>query len=325
MHMPRFWKNSSGVATLLQPMAALYQWGAQARQSLSNTYHSVLPVMCVGNVVAGGAGKTPTVLMLAEMLKDLGVTPHILSRGYGGSLRGPLAVDTALHSACEVGDEPLLLARAAPIWIARDRRAGLQALEQAGASCVLMDDGLQNPSIAKTMSLLVVDGGYGMGNGRCLPAGPLREPWENALARVAAVLIIGDDLHGVSQRASGVPVLKGTLAPSSEMPELAGQRWMAFAGIGRPAKFFETLVAQGADIVASVSFPDHHPYCETELQSLAAQAENIGARLITTEKDAVRLPSVWREQVAVLPVRLVLEQTAQDWLRASLKEWSAAE
>lgn len=307
---------------MLQPLAALYQWGAKTRAVLTNPYHSSLPVICIGNAVAGGAGKTPTALMLAEMLQNLGGTPHILSRGYGGSLRGPVPVNASVHSAAEVGDEPLLLSRAAPTWIARDRRVGLKALEQAGATCVLMDDGLQNPSISKTASLLVVDGGYGIGNGRCLPAGPLRESWETARARAAAILIIGEDLHGMAQRVAGLPVLHGALTPIPGGTHLAGERWLAFAGIGRPAKFFDTVTAQGGQMIASKAFPDHHPYKESELRMLAAQAEKSGARLITTEKDAIRLPAAWRTRVSVLSVRLTLESSSQVWLEERLREWS---
>jgi tetraacyldisaccharide 4'-kinase len=323
MRAPAFWQTSGALAQLLQPLASLLQLFTCGRTARAIPYRARVPVLCVGNAIAGGAGKTPTVALLATMLAEQGITPHILSRGYGGTLAGPLAVDPQHHTAAQVGDEPLLLARQAPVWISRARAAGLRALEAAGASAILMDDGLQNPHVAPSAALLVVDGGYGIGNGRCLPAGPLREPWPQALARAQAVLIIGEDRTGIAARCGSVPVLYGHLQPETTGLPVADQAWLAFAGIGRPQKFFETLAAHHFSLADCIAFADHHPYLERELRDLAMQAERYKARLITTEKDAVRLPAAWRARVAVLPVRLVLQPESQRWVRHWLASWSA--
>ncbi len=220
---PEFWAQPGLVPSLLAPLATLYAAGAAARAMFASPFRAPVPVLCIGNLVAGGAGKTPIVLSLAELLRRQGRHPHIVSRGYGGRLAGPIAVDPAGHRAADVGDEPLLLARAAPCWVARDRVAGAKAAVAAGADLVLLDDGFQNPSLAKDLSLVVVDGAYGFGNRQVMPAGPLREPIEVGLARAGAVVIIGaDESHAEAALARRLPVLHAALAPLTGAAEAQG-------------------------------------------------------------------------------------------------------
>ena len=264
-------------------------------------------MVCVGNLVAGGAGKTPVALALSAWLLEHGVPVHVVTRGYGGQLRGPVRVDPNRHDALAVGDEALLLAARAPCWVARDRAAGVRAAVAAGAGAILLDDGFQNPTVAKTLGLIVVDAGYGFGNGRVIPAGPLRENLRRGLGRADAVVLIageGDAIGAEQLRPGlGVPVLSAVLAPLRG-ERLAGSRLLAFAGIGRPEKFFATLRALGAVLVGTRAFPDHHPFRVAELEGLRRDAERSGARLITTAKDIVRVPSAQRAGIEVLEVEI---------------------
>lgn len=264
-------------------------------------------MLCVGNLVAGGAGKTPVALSLARIMTDAGKQPHILSRGYGGSLAGPLRVDPERHSAADVGDEPLLLAKAAPVWIGSDRAASARAAIAAGARMLLLDDGFQNPTLHQDLALLVIDGTYGLGNGRVMPAGPLREPAAAGLARAQAIVLMGADKNGLAL--AGKIVLKAKLVPC-HADDLVGKKVVAFAGIGRPEKFFATLQDMGAVLAATHAFADHHLYRETELGRLAAEAGDQGAALVTTEKDLVRLTPPWRQRIRALAVDIVWEDRA---------------
>lgn len=306
---PEFWSRPGLASDLLQPLAWGHAAAGAARHVLARPWHAPVPVICIGNLVAGGAGKTPVALSLAKWFAARGIMPHLLSRGYGGRLAGPLAVDPARHAATDVGDEPLLLAAAAPCWVARDRVAGAQAAIAADAGLLLLDDGFQNPALAKDLSILVIDGGYGFGNGRVLPAGPLREPVGRGLARATTVVLLGDDETGVVARLGGKPVLRARLV-ASDAADLAGRPVVAFAGIGRPAKFFATLEALGAHLVARHGFPDHHRFGEAELNALRDEAMAAGAELMTTEKDAVRLPPEWRGRLRVLKVAVGWEDAA---------------
>lgn len=306
MRPPAFWDAAPThpAARLLRPLGALYGRHTAARMDRSGT-SAPCPVLCVGNFTLGGAGKTPTALALADLARGLGAHPAFLTRGYGGTLTGPVRVDPDRHDASRTGDEPLLLARSAPTILARDRPAGARLAAEGGADLVIMDDGLQNPSLTKDLSLAVVDGASGLGNGLPFPAGPLRVPLARQWRHVQGLVLIGDGEPGERVAAEAarraLPVHRGRLVPSGD---LSGRRVFAFAGIGRPEKFFATLRETGADIAGTRAFPDHHAYREADLSTLAAQAQRAGAILVTTQKDRVRLPAAFAAGVATLPVTL---------------------
>lgn len=261
--------------------------------------------------MAGGAGKTPTVLALGALLKAQGDTPHFLTRGYGGELKGPVQVDPSQHTAVDVGDEALLLAAQGPTWVSHDRVAGARSAEAAGATVIVMDDGFQNPKLAKDLSFIVIDGGYGFGNGRLMPAGPLREQLADGFARAQAVVLIGEDRHGVAMLLDGkLPILGARLEPDESARRLAGRTVLAFAGIARPAKFYDTLRRLGCNIALSQDFPDHHPYTPDEIMALCESASSFGALPVTTEKDLVRFPPEARGMVETVRVRLVWDNQA---------------
>jgi tetraacyldisaccharide 4'-kinase len=318
MRAPRFWGNPPArpglAARLLAPLAAVWAWVTRRRLAGGHPARLRIPVICVGNLTAGGAGKTPTVIALVARLRARGIDAHVVSRGHGGALAGPLRVVEGRHRADEVGDEPLLVAAFAPVWIGRDRAAAARAAEAAGAAAVVMDDGLQNPSLAKDLSVVVVDAAFGFGNGRVIPAGPLREPVGAGLARTDLLLPIGAPADRARflrdwPQAAALPALGARLAPLPTGMSWAGLRALAFAGIGRPEKFFATLRGLGADLVAARAFPDHARYDARLLARLEREARASRAQLVTTEKDAVRLPAAFRPKVLVLPVRL----EAEDW------------
>lgn len=306
MKAPGFWTADGPLPRLLSPLSALWTAVGRARRQSVTPYRPAIPLICVGNAVAGGTGKTPVALALGAEIKGLGLRVGFLSRGHGGRERGPLRVAPAIHDAGAVGDEPLLLARSGITVIARDRAAGARMLEAEGVDVIVMDDGLQNPWVEPTASLLVVDGGTGFGNRRVMPAGPLREPIADALARVDAVALIGDDRAGVAELVGGArPLVRAYLEPMPGTERFAGMRVLAFAGIGRPAKFAETLAEAGAEVVELVGFPDHHRWRAEEVMAIIERAQNRGATPVTTEKDAVRLPTAARGMVEVFPVALV--------------------
>ena len=309
MKPPEFWKTGGALATLLSPLGCLYAWGGAARLKYGASFDAGVPTICVGNLTLGGAGKTPVVREIASLLIAQGKRVAILSRGFGGSAQGPVRVDPATHDAATVGDEPLLLATAAPVYVAKDRAAGARAALADGADCLLLDDGFQSPALKKTFSIIVVDGGAGLGNGRVFPAGPLREPPEWGIARAHAVVMIGADATGFAARhAGGKRLLHAALAPVSR--EMAGAKVFAFAGIGRPEKFFASLRDLGCTLAQTREFADHHPYTRGELEALLRDAAALGAKLVTTEKDLVRIPPDLRPAIATLNVCLAPEDGA---------------
>lgn len=306
MRAPAFWYGDAAWPVVLAPASALFTAAGRLRRRLARPARAPIPVICIGNLVAGGAGKTPVALSVAECLIGRGVAVHFLSGGYGGRLAGPVRVVPGMHEARDVGDEPLLLARTAPCWIARDRAAGAEAAVHEGAQVIVMDDGFQNPGLRKSASILVVDGETGFGNGRVMPAGPLREPVADGLARASAVALLGEDGTGIASRLpAGMPLLRAVLEPVEESRTLEGERVVAFAGIGRPEKFFATLEAIGCKLAETRSFPDHHPYTRSEVQSIVDLAWKQGALPVTTEKDAVRVPPELRALVMTVGIRVV--------------------
>ena len=311
MRAPAFWWRMPDRPGLLPRLLAPLSWlyaAATARRLQRVGYRPAVPVICVGNLVAGGAGKTPTVIALVERLAARGHAVQVVSRGHGGRLEGPVQV-TAAHQAAEVGDEPLLLSAFTPVWVAKDRAAGVRAAEAAGARVILLDDGFQNPSVVPSLGLVVVDAAKGFGNGRCIPAGPLREPVGVGLARADLVLTIGGEaaqarFGALWGGAVAVPRLAGRLEPLQMGMDWQGQRVLAFAGIADPSRFFATLRAEGAELVRGEALADHEMLSETLLRRLEAEAAAAGAQLVTTEKDAARLPPAWRPKVLTLVVRL---------------------
>ncbi len=315
MKSPEFWRRGQGglAAVLLSPLGWAYGFAGRLRRMLSSPMSAPVPVICIGNVVAGGAGKTPVALDLATRLKTMGRRVSFLSRGYGGSERGPHLVNRNDDAAARVGDEPLLLSRIAPTWVARDRTEGARS---AGSDndVIIMDDGFQNPSLVKTCSLLVIDGHYGFGNGHLIPAGPLREAPAQALKRADGVIILGDDradvalfVHAVRP---GLPVLRAVIVPGAEIETLKNQDLTVFAGIGAPEKFFRTLKHGGCTVVSERAFPDHHPYTAADIKSLRSLANAPVSRLVTTEKDYVRIPDALQKDIEVLTITLQWEDEA---------------
>ena len=315
MRAPAFWAVERGgiAAAALTPLSCLYRLGARGHAALARPAKAGLPVICVGNFTVGGAGKTPTVLALAALLAEEGIDPHILTRGYGGRERGPLRVDPARHDARAVGDEALLLARVAPTWLSRDRAAGAAAAHSAGAPLLLMDDGMQTPGLVKDLCLAVIDGGAGFGNGRLLPAGPLREPLPSGLRRAHALVLVGTDRHSALAALGqhDLPVIEADLVPGDEARALQERPVVAFAGIGRPEKFFETLEDAGCTVIARYAFADHHRYKPGEIAAIVAYAKERDALPVTTEKDHVRLPQDARALVRTLPVTLAWRDPAE--------------
>lgn len=320
MREPPFWWQAPGLAArLLAPAAAIY--GAIAATRLRRQgRHADLPVICIGNLTVGGSGKTPAAIAVARLALRAGLRPVFLTRGYGGRIAGPLRV-CASASAADVGDEPLLLARTAPTIVARDRTAGAAAIARGSADAIVMDDGLQNPSISKDVALVALDGRRGVGNGRVIPAGPLRAPLQTQLQRAHAVLLVGEAGEGArfgvrAAQAHGLPVFTARLEPrESGVAELGAQPVLAYAGIADPEKFFATLTRAGIVPAARFSFPDHHRYSASDAARLIAHAREGGLQLVTTEKDLVRLqgdPALadLASSSKVLPVDMVIDEEA---------------
>jgi len=325
MRPPKFWNRGGKwhpLAMALFPLSKIWA-GVAARRLRKGRWETLpLPVICVGNINAGGTGKTPSVIALAGFLTARGLSVHVVSRGYGGSEIGPLRVDERSHTVAQTGDEPLLISAFCPTWVAKDRAAGAKAAVEAGAEVILLDDGFQNPALKKDLSIIVVDAEVGFGNGHVMPAGPLREALNSGLARGDVLLSIGspqaqEKLTANWPQIAGKPRLEAMLKPLQMGMDWQGQRVIAFAGIGRPGKFFATLRAEGAEIIEAHAFTDHATFSDTILQRLLKESRQKNAQLVTTEKDAARLPASFRPEVISLPVRLEIpnEELLEDLMK----------
>ncbi len=310
---PAFWYRAANSKTplierILTPVSWLYRLGYIYHQTTNSAQKADLPILCIGNINAGGTGKTPTALALKDLITTHKIAdkPYYLLRGFGGGERGPLLVDPSNHTSWDTGDEALELAAQAPTIVSADRIEGTKLATEQGADLVIMDDGLQNPTIHKDVSLVVINGEMGFGNKKLFPAGPLREPLRKGLARADAFILIGEDKRSLSSiLPEGKPVFSANLAPDTKNAPDPKQRYIAFAGLGYPQKFFNFLRDQaGLNLVECVKFSDHYPYADHDLERLKALAQEKNAQLITTQKDYMRLPKEQRADIAVMKVKL---------------------
>lgn len=320
MKAPHFWSHKGGISTLLIGASWLYRFAGWCRALTTTPYHAALPVICVGNITSGGTGKTPVTAALAKLAIAQGLRPIILTRGYGGTITTPTLIDRKHHSATDCGDEPLLLAQYADVVVARNRAKGAQFIEQIGAyDVIIMDDGMQNPQLHKDTTICVFDGAIGTQNNRIFPAGPLRAPLSDAAKRADLIMINGADETGLSSFLADKPLITFTLEADGAVPPVKkSMKAYAFAGIGRPQRFFDTLNDAGYYLVQTKSFGDHHPYSQTDITDLVDAARALSAVLITTEKDWVRLDKSCREHISYLPVSLQLSQKDSSLLASIL-------
>lgn len=310
LRAPAFWEGRGDwiLARLLSPLGAVTAAATASRVARAG-WRAPIPVICCGNVTLGGSGKTTLALELGRQLRARGLASHFVLRGYGGKFRGTKRVVTGDNAAL-VGDEALLLAAVGPTWIGADRAASARAAVSNGADVLVLDDGLQNPTLAKDLSFLVVDGGFGFGNGRVMPAGPLREPVATGAARCSAVVLIGRDrFNAAAELPHSLRLLRARLVPGPEVAAVVGRRVLAFAGIARPEKFFATLQEAGAELVERLSFPDHHPLARSEFCRIVSRGWQLDALPVTTPKDAVRLTPAQRAAVHVVGVRLAWDDS----------------
>lgn len=303
MKTPKFWQDDNWKSILLTPLGKLYALATKLRLRYKKSHHVDIPVICIGNLTAGGTGKTPTAISLALLLQSAGIYPNFISRGYHGTLQNT-QVDSTRHTPQQVGDEPLLLAQIAPTFINADRYQGALMAQANQAECILMDDGFQNPTLYKDLSFVVIDGMYGFGNGRCIPAGPLREHITDGVKRAQAALLINEDPN-IPIKLS-IPCFKGKIVP--QMPQLENNRVVAFAGIGRPEKFYTSLQELGIEIIKTFDFPDHHYYTISELKTILNEAKMGNAQAITTSKDFVKIPPALQSEFLVLEISIEWEK-----------------
>ena len=304
---PHFWTELSWQSVILFPVSYIWRFGHYAQQKILNTKETEIPVICVGNLTVGGSGKTPVVITLCRFLSGIGKSTSILTRGFGGKEKGPIFVSTNLHQSLDVGDEPLMMAHSLDVCVSRNRPLGANhILDKKKYDCIVMDDGLQNPTLKKDLNIAVFDGKFGIGNGFLLPAGPMRQKLEVGIQNIDLVIFNGKDETGLGQKIPPhIPIFTGELQPDEEIVEkMKNRRVYGFAGIGNPSRFFKTLNNIGADLVGEAHFADHHPYTDADLTQLYEEAMQSGAELVTTQKDWMRLPTDWRDRVLTVPVRI---------------------
>ena len=304
MKTPDYWQTDSLISKILAPISAIYGFLTQLRLKLHKSPKAEVPVICVGNITAGGTGKTPVSLAIAKMLINDVYHPFFVTRGYGGKIKNVM-VNNKKHSAQEVGDEPLLLSAQAPTVVNPDRYEGAKLAIKEGADLIIMDDGFQNPSLKKDLSFLVFDGNYGIGNGKIIPSGPLRETFENGIKRADALIIMGEDKHHLAKRTK-LPTFYAHL--ETAQTALEANNVIAFAGIGHPQKFYNTLKEQGFNVIKTFDFPDHHFYNKKELENILTEAQKLNAKVYTTSKDFVKIPHSLRNDIKVLEVAVVWEK-----------------
>ncbi len=302
MKTPSYWQSNSLISKLLSPLGWVYGFLTQARLKLHQPQKADIPVICIGNITAGGTGKTPVAISIAKLLAGEMYHPYFVTRGYGGKLQNVI-VNNKKHTAAEVGDEPLLLSQQAPVVVNANRYQGALAALKNGADIIIMDDGFQNPSLYKDLSFLVFDGTYGIGNGKILPAGPLRETFSNGIRRADALIILGKDKHNLAQK-SGLPTFYGH-TEAAQTCNLDNPNVLAFAGIGHPQKFYHTLSQQGFNLLKTIDFPDHHFYTNAEIENILNQAKSLKAQIYTTSKDFVKIPHIYQKEINVLEISIV--------------------
>ena len=319
MRTPSHWKDMNLLSFILSPLGLIYGLATALRIKLIKPQKCPSKVICIGNLTAGGTGKTPIAVSIAQLLQHADKIPYFITRGYGGKLQN-IQVDKNKHSAQDVGDEPLLLARQAPVIVNHKRFEAAKKACSLGADFIIMDDGFQNPYLYKDISLLVIDGQFGLGNGLCIPAGPMREFFSQGIKRVSAVAIIGEDKYHIAEKFKNIPVFYGHISPQKQ--DIKNKSVIAFAGIGRPSKFYQSLKECGFEIVQSFDFPDHHFYNREELLKLKAVAKEQNAVLYTTAKDFVKIPSDMQEGIHVLEISIEWEKP-QDILNFLLSQSSS--
>lgn len=304
MKTPKYWQSNSLISKILQPLGWLYGTITQLRLKWAHAPKAEIPVICIGNITAGGTGKTPVSLSVAKMLATAMWHPFFVTRGYGGHMQDVL-VNNKKHSASDVGDEPLLLSQQAPVVVNANRFEGAKRAVDEGADIIIMDDGFQNPSLYKDLSFLVFDGHYGIGNGKIIPAGPLRETLKDGTKRADALIILGKDKHNLAER-SHLPVFFGHTEVQTTV--INNPNVVAFAGIGHPQKFYHTLSAHGFNVVETFDFPDHHFYSKTELEQIIQKARAKNADIYTTSKDFVKIPAQFHKDINVLEIAIVWDE-----------------
>jgi len=306
---PKFWylKKDTILSNSLYPLSLLFRFGTKIRNLVSKKNKSPLPTICVGNIVVGGAGKTPVALKIGELLIKSGYKPHFISKGYAGLTKISTLVKS-WHSATSVGDESILLSEVAPTWVGNDRIKSSILAKNQGGDCLIMDDGFQNPSIQKDFSIIVINSEQEFGNRRVMPSGPLRESINRGLSRTNLVIVIGNPSKEIKKIVPDhIPIIESKFEIKKENKSFKGQKIVAFAGIAYPEKFFNSLKDQGANIIKEISYPDHHIYNENDLLSLVETANKTQSILVSTKKDYVRIPKSYRSLVNTLEGEIIFK------------------